>query len=513
METTKESSYEWEHKTMFTPAEEELIIEVETENLPVRITGEEERVQIEVMVYAKEKIDEEDLEEFINIEFDEATNTLFVKSYSIAQRLAFAEIKAPKKARIDAKSEMTKISINGIEGDVKVQNENGPVSVYEIKGNLILENENGPLKAINILGNINTNCENGGVKFEGCEGDIYIETENGGTKIIDCKGENLKLMSENGAIRIMKTSFVKNKIESENGSIYHEVNPGSLKNSIQNENGKITVIVPNEVECDLIAGNELGAIKVGIEGDYDIDKSEDRKVIKLKRASGRTKITLENDTGSIAILDSPKQTKHKEFKFDFDFDSIGETFDKFGEQFEKFGENFEKNFKFDMPNIDIEGIKDTVKTALKNIPKDEIKSALKDVKFKIKEEMKSAMKDMKRAKEDLKRAKDDIKADFEHSSNFHSDAEDADFEVPETPEAPKPPKPPKSEKIKIITKKVNEGLEKAFDKINEAVSSNIDPEETKKEVNSQSKIKILEMLQNGKISVDEAEKLLKAIGE
>ncbi len=189
---------------------------------------------------------------------------------------------------------------------LSVTNENGRINCKEVTAEFTIETENGAIATFNCKGNMDVQSENGAIKIHGMEGDLNAETENGLIMLISGKGNNLSCETENGKIKIEKADYRTINLETENGRVICEVPVRSEGNtSIETENGSVDLIIPEELEftaeCTLGYGSFSNSVDVEIE---TINKEVDEKHYCIARGDGTYKISIETENGSIRLKDS-----------------------------------------------------------------------------------------------------------------------------------------------------------------------------------------------------------------
>ncbi|MFC1898245.1 hypothetical protein ACFLYJ_01610 [Candidatus Cloacimonadota bacterium] len=430
-----------------------LTVNLSSENFSVRVTGwEEEHVEIHSEFEYKQS-DENDiiLEDIINIENEENENILNIAINS-PENVRFSksriEVKLPHVSTLNAEMENGAIKVLNMQGNQKFKTENGSIKLDTMNGKLECNSENGSVVFNSCNADILVETENGSIKAVDCEGKLNLTTENGAVKLKRCLG-TLESETENGTIRIIEAGFDKATINTENGSIFYDFQVLEKGQfDFQNVNGKIHLNIPDDLEYEIKARNKMGRFHISLPGDYERKQTDDKHILELTKGSGNVKITAKNELGSINLLNQAGK------QFDFDTEKISHIFDNV---IDRLPEDIE---------IDTEKIKAKLERA---------KEKLKNVKLpdlpKLQIQIDKAMNDVNK---EMKNIKMDIRLDD-------------------------------------IMEKADEAISKAVNVVKDKFSSSEMTEDETQEVNKRSKRKILEMLQDGKITVDEAEELIKAM--
>ncbi|MCK4311517.1 MAG: DUF4097 family beta strand repeat protein [Candidatus Cloacimonetes bacterium] len=432
-----------------------LVVEFGSENFGLEVIGWEKETSEFFIKLDFEKANDKEItiENIVDAKYNKKKNTLNIKlnePENIRYMNSRLELKVPHVTEIIAKTENGGISIENLHGIQTVTTENGAISMDHVNGDLVCRTENGAMNILDCNSNAKLQTENGAMKMKNCEGNLNLKSENGAYKLIGCKG-SLELKNENGAIRILDSELAKATIINQNGSIYYEftsIEKGQFK--FENENGKIHLIIPDEVPYKIEARNEMGRFHVGLEGNYDRRKEGNKQVIEMVKGSGKVEISVKNKHGSISFMNHPM----KEGKFRFDMSFVSDAMDKAME-------NIPDEY-FDKEKI-IKKI-EKAKKKMKNIKMPDMKNIMAEV---------------------MTEVKDDIK-------NVYATVSSEEFKE-------------KAEQ------KINEGISKVMEKVQEKAKEQPLSEQERDEVNERSRLKILQMLQDGKITADEADRLIEAM--
>jgi len=452
-------------KTLQFETKKNLKVLFQSENIGIQIIGREENttdfhVRLEYRDPFEKDIKFEDL---VSADYDSKKNTLKIQINDL-ENMQYVnsklELFVPHVTEINAKSENGNVSIQNLYGVQTVDTENGPIKIEHTNGKFICKSENGPIKILNSNGDAEIECENSSIVMRGCDGKLKIDGENGPVKLVNCKG-SLELNIENGSSRVLGADFVNANIKIENGSIYYEFNPikeGKFK--FENENGKIHLVIPDGIPYHILAKNERGSFNVGLEGNYDRKKEGNMQILEMVKESGNVEIYATNRNGSIRFVknQSPGQT----FGVNFDFSSISDSLDKILD-------NIPEEFNKEIIRKKIGKAKEKIKKIKVNIP--DVGAIVQDAMKGVQEEISVIFTDEK---------KDQAKG---------------------------------NKKYEKAAEKVKRRINKVMTKIRTAFETYDHSEKQDEKVDGTSRLKILQMLQEGKITADEAERLIKAMEE
>ncbi|MCK4357822.1 MAG: hypothetical protein KAW92_03640 [Candidatus Cloacimonetes bacterium] len=448
-------------KTLQFETKKNLKVLFQSENIGIQIIGREESTTDFHVRFEYRNPFEKDIkfEDLVTADYDSKKNTLKIQ-ISDLENVQYVnsklELFVPHVTEINAKSENGNVSIQNLYGVQTVDTENGPIKIEHTDGKFICKSENGSINFLNANGDAEIECENSSIVMKECEGNLRIDGENGPVKLVNCKG-SLELNIENGSSQVLGADFVNSNIKIENGGIYYEFNPikkGKFK--FENENGKIHLVIPDGIPYHILAKNERGSFNVGLEGNYDRRKEGNLQILEMVKESGNVEISATNRNGSIRFVKNPSQT----FGVGFDLSSITNTLDKVLNKIPE--------------EIDKEEIRKKIEKAKEKIRK--IKVNIPDTGAIVQDTMKGVQEEIS-----------DI---FKDEKKVH---------------------PGDNKKYKKAAEKVNKKIQKVMTKIKTAFETHDHSEKHAENVDEASRLKIFQMLQDGKITADEAERLIKAM--
>ena len=449
-------------KTLRFNTRTDLVVQVESENLGIAVIGgEEEETELSIKVdFVSNAPEEITLESILETTFDEEKNTLHIALHDMEktnEAVWKCRLKVPYVTEVRGSTENGSISLKNLHGIQELRSENGPLKVEAIEGTLDIKAENGPVKVLDCTGTIIVKTENGPMKMKHTHGDIQLTTENGPVKLVGCEG-NLNLKHENGVVRSLQSAFKNVSIVGENGGIYYEFSPilaGTIQ--LENDNGKITLVIPDELEFDLSATNLHGKIHIGIPDDYDQHTKDEAKIVEIVRGAAKVDITVNNQSGSIVITNKKSAINQAIILPD-----ISEVFSSVLQEIPD-----EKTR--DMVEVKLKKAQEKLKAAQNRFSKiqlSDVETVVNDALEGIKTEVTTILHDVS-------------------SDTFKKKAETT----------------------------INSNISKVVDAVQHVVKDRDVSPATRQKVDERSRLKILELLEAGKISADDAERLLKAMGK
>ncbi len=449
---------------------------------PVHISPSQNDELVIVANYTVSSPDEDpDFEDFYALEYNNGQITLELEEFdsSIFKGRDMSiklEIKIPKLEELLLEGENHPYSVTGIEAKIQLRMENGPSVFSNCTGDMKLESENGPIKIHNHKGNLEVSLENGPFSTDGLSGD------------------ELKVISENGSIKMRSSSYPNVKIENENGVIFYESLPVQNANlNFQSENGVISLVLPNLWGFELRAETEMGVIKnkLGIapekdDGVFVIKSGDMDSKISIRTENGMIKLSYDEHLNLDFLREKMEQLKEAVKK-------IGSPEDK--EKVKKLVENLTAYLNKGLSAIQEDKLRDVIKDALTklkevsdNFDMDETRDKVSGTVEKLAAELQETFKEFvnKFKEEDyVNKFKEGFKGAGKHHFAFHIDTDMGDKI---------------SEKVMKTIKKVAPGVFELRS-------------DEKEQVAEQSRLKILQMLESGKITAEDAERLLKAISK
>ncbi len=338
--------------------------------------------------------------------------------------------------------------------EVNLEAENGSIKTNELSA-LNITSENGGVKVDNCDGDIEIHTENGSVKVTNAKGNISIETENGSAKLENSEGD-LHFNTENGSLKCYNCNFAASEIETENGAIFLEIpfrESGDC--SIISTNGKISLFISEEIPIDLSMETTWGKLAYKLKHPSTVSKEFDHKENKVSVGDGSYKIKLTSENGLISV--NPLDSKGLKYKYEFAFNKVNDVINE--------------NIENVMTTENLEKIEKTISHTMEDI--DRIATNLKGM----------------MSQGEIRQHIDFVKQKLET------------FKSPEF-----------KEKVSDKVKDIKSDLGEILDKISNKISINLTTEDKPNQEDLvTSRKKILSMLAEGKITVEEAEKLLNAL--
>ncbi|HPI43075.1 MAG TPA: DUF4097 family beta strand repeat-containing protein [Candidatus Cloacimonas acidaminovorans] len=364
---------------------------------------------------------------------------------------------------------------------LKVKTDNYPISLNNLKNKLKVLNENSPIYLQNCQGDMHLENENGLIRLSDCEGNIDAKLENGPLSASKISGQTLHLENENGPIKVRMASFTEVELYSENGPIFYETIPVENGNfQFKTENGSINLVLPNNFDFTLEATTQWGRVKTS----FDLPITFNDNIYTMINGEGTSQIKAISDNGTIKI--------NAENRLNLDF--VMNKLEQIKIALQKVNSEAEKQKVVEMVNkittyinrladsIKEEKIKEKITSATSKLKdlvvnfdfretNDKVIKSVEDIGSQIQDAFKEGIKNIKESVDDLKKHR------------FHT------------------------ESVAAYVKKILDSPQ---------IKPYLGGEHKKKEkenIADRSRIKILEMLEAGKITAEEAERLLKAIGK
>jgi len=408
----------------------------------------------------------------ITIDLDELDDSFDRGKMSVLK----IEIMIPKLSKLKLEGENYPFSVNGVEADIEMVMENGPAVFSNCTGKMHLESENGPIKIHNLKGDLKVVMENGPLSTDGLSGD------------------SLKIESENGAIKMRSSAFREVEVRNENGVIYYESLPvEDARMSFENENGVISLILPEMWGFEITAESEMGMIKNKLGVPYE--KQDDSYILKTGENPAIIKIKTENGVIKLAY-DRHLNLDYLRSKLDqLKVALAGAKGLEDREDIRKLVENLITYLNKGLDAIPEEKIKEAIQQAIAKLKELAESPNLADAKEKLSIRVEAIGVDLQNAYQEFSKSFQE-KVNAESIKGFKDKIMGSGFAHVVDPEL--------GDKI----------TEKVFKTIRKVAPGVFDLRAAEKEnIAEQSRLKILEMLESGKITAEDAERLLKAIGK
>ncbi len=341
---------------------------------------------------------------------------------------------------------------------IRVESEMGKILFEHLVANINIDSEIGSLTLDEVSGSAEIDSEIGSIKVK--KGDFqnfFCSTEVGNIEILGIKAVALKCETEVGQINIKEAEVSNATISSETGNIEYQLLPNKQNQTkISAEIGKVKIIIPHEINLDLKATSEMGSVNSSLKNvvSSPIDDGVILKSETINNEAGSATIKVTTEIGSISLLN--EDTLPNEEKRQFKNNKLNEEINRAMNEMSKVTKV-----------LGSPALRKSIGGAFANLGeviKSSVQTALKEADITIKE----SMKDMKA---DLQQQRQDYKS--ENVRNRQEAQQERDFS---------------------------------------SRNSSYRPEDRLSD-NEKSRLKILDLLEQGKISHEQAEKLLKAINK
>jgi hypothetical protein len=346
------------------------------------------------------------------------------------------------------------------ECEVVADNENGSVSMEQLAGRHIIRTENGSINANNLDGNVELKSENGSISLQNSQGKFKLKSENGSLRAKAISGE-LKLSNENGASKVVQCSG-KLRVKSENGVI-RVLRAAFKKATVFSENSPVYYEFASIEQGKFKFKNENGKIQLLLPEDlpYDIEAVTKRGKLHIGlkgEYDGESKPNSKNVELTQGAATVEIQVQNKQGSISILPNSEG----------------FKMSGK-----VDLSFVVDALDKVVEKIPE---------------EHRKKAQQEFNKAKEKL------ANLDFgKISNNVEKTLNEVEDELDKFSQ-------------KVSDPKFQEDLKQKVRQSVKRVKSNL-TSRSREEVDERSRLKILQLLDEEKITPDEAERLLEAIGK
>lgn len=432
-------------------------------------TAADAEVLLQGMLMCDEDEQDFEFEDYLEASFSDGVLTVDLQEISSSKKgLQASQLKlsVPANVLLSIHTENFPLSFMGLQNTLKIVSENSPVSIKNCEGDIHIDSENGP------------------VKFHHTSGNILARMENGPISAEDICGDSIKVESENGPIRLRLANFKDVDLESENGPIHYETQPiegGNLR--FKTENGIVHLVLPLSFSFTLTAESESGRLKSKLDTAVT-QENNTFKIENLFEGDAPTIIRIETENGLIKLssdghinLDFIK-TKLEQLKDALSKANTSEEKEKVKELLSKVTNYLSTAARY----ISEENIKSKVNEAIEKMKAVAAEFDLQETKTTVIskiEELGSEIYD------GINEGLRNVKAEFDGLKYEHLN----------------------SDALKeYINKVVNSPLIKPY----------LGAEKKRQEgaeLAERSRLKILDMLEAGKISSEEAERLLTAIGK
>ncbi|MBI9032794.1 DUF4097 family beta strand repeat protein [bacterium] len=337
---------------------------------------------------------------------------------------------------------------------VRVESEMGKIRFEDVQTEAEIDSELGSITLDSVSGNVKIESEIGSVEVrKGDFQNFFCSTEIGNIDIKEIKAHRIKCDTEVGQINIKEAEVSDVTISSETGNIEYQLLPiKQNQTKINSEIGKVKLIIPHEMNVDLKATSEIGTVSSFLKN-IITNQIDDGVILKseiINSETGNAVISVSTEIGTIVLVNEDTMPEEEKQQFENN---------KFNKEFNKAMNEMSKVTKV----LASPALRKSIGGAFANLGeviKNSVQNALKEADVTIKESMKDMKADMQKQRQDMK------------SDNMRNRQDRAYSD------------------------------RKTGFRAEERLSDN-----------EKSRLKILDLLEQGKINHEEAEKLLKAINK
>ncbi len=345
--------------------------------------------------------------------------------------------------------------------EVIAESHNGPMSVKNLHGIQQLTSKNGPISMLEIDGDLILKSDNGPINVKGSRGDIGLELKNGPLKIANCEGKII-INHKNGPVKVVNCRG-ELEIIGTNGSV-KSLKSDFTQSRISSKNGQIYYEFSDSNQGDYDFTTDNGRINLIIPDEMAFD-------FEGRSSVGSFKVGISGDYNQdvedgIKRLEMVRGSGTATIKAKTVMGSI------------ILSDTHRVKTEYS-PSFDIDSVIDDLMSYIPSDKLDKVSQQMEKVKEKIRN---INLPDFeKKVESSLKKVEETIQNELNKESN------------------------------KEAFVKVKANIKQATDKLHEKFKTQKHQEKADSTDRNKSRLKILQLLEDGKITAEEAEKLLKAV--
>ncbi|OQY38344.1 MAG: hypothetical protein B6226_03835 [Candidatus Cloacimonetes bacterium 4572_65] len=417
----------------------------------------------------------------VSFDFTLAEEALTEQNINFAS--AFIDVKIPNGSKSNLETELGRVKVSSLDGLVNIETEIGAVLLEDCSGTFNIETE---------IGSVNI--------FDSDFEKLNCETEVGSIRMTKIKAHTVNCSTEVGQIILEEADVSETNLMSETGNIEYTLLPSKQNHSkISTEIGKVKIIIPEESGLIITATTELGKISSFLK---DVEtKSLSEGVIFRKKGiedNNERIVTMQvsSEIGNIVLLHD-NTDMNEEGKKSFKSSKIANEIEKameevtkatkvfsspafkqaFSGAFANLGETIRKNVQVAVKDADVT-IKDTFGT---------VRDSFKEEAHRAKMEREEMLEAAQHMRENASATRKDVR---EQAREAREEAREAREEARQA----------KEQVTKVVAR---DGLNSDMFADNESASSGTE----------KSRLKVLDLLEKGVITQQDAKELLEAIGK
>lgn len=335
---------------------------------------------------------------------------------------------------------------------ISAESELGQIIVTGVEANFSFETEMGMILLEDVSGDAKVVAEIGKIKIKrGNFNRLTCTTEIGNIEVVGTMVNELHCESEVGKIVIRKTEISDATILSESGNIEYHLLPVMQNHSkIESGIGKVKLIIPKEINLSLKATSEMGGVNQNLKN-VDVQKIEDGLILKTVNKSNNQHKAVINISTEIGWILLLNEDTPLEKEKSHSSSRLNREINNAMNEINKITRVLSSRTLRKSLGGAFANLGETIKSS--------VQSALRESEVAVKQSVKEMQDSLQQQSQEMKSRAEEFRKDAEYQRGY--------------------------------TYRTEERLSD----------------------NEKSRLKILELLENGKINQEEAERLLKAIGK
>jgi hypothetical protein len=191
------------------------------------------------------------------------------------------EVTVPRSFNVALEGMNLVADVQGVQGDVRIENIEGAITVRGVTGRVTLESVSGEMVAEDITGAVTANSVNQNIRLARVRGDVVVEAVNGSVTMRGIDATHVRAATVNGIIEY-------------DGTIH---DGGSY--SLSTHNGRITMSVAEHANASISVSTRTGKVEAA----FPVPLSSTRNDhYRIRLGNGSASVDLQSYNGTIRLV-------------------------------------------------------------------------------------------------------------------------------------------------------------------------------------------------------------------
>jgi hypothetical protein len=206
----------------------------------------------------------------------------------------------PAGKKVDLHSAAGQTHVQGIVGDLKIDQNVGALEVKSVKGDLALDTGSGEVSVTDLKGGLSLDSGSGEVTLSNVHGDeILVDSGSGSVHGSDVETEKLVIDSGSGAVDVRGLSARSLHLDSGSGDVDLELTSATSDVDVDSGSGQVTLRIPPDFGARYDIDGGSGGVELGVVHQA-LSVREDH--VHGTIGDGKSRIRIDGGSGRVRIL-------------------------------------------------------------------------------------------------------------------------------------------------------------------------------------------------------------------